>query len=181
MAKRKLKSDLSVEGIKNLQQQLNNYKQQLNNKNSIFVRRLAEIGIPVIDSNMAKAAFTYDDKGIQSGANTAHNTYIKINSFGSYSKADLIVEGKEILFIEFGAGIHHNGGVGASPNPKGEELGYVIGTYGTGHGSQKIWGYYADSGELVLTHGVKATMPVYKASIEIITKIRKIAKEVFGS
>lgn len=180
MAKRKLISNLSVEGIKNLQQELRNYKQQLNDKNEIFVKRLAELGIPVINENMTKASFTYDDKGIQSGSNTEHNTYIKVNSFGSYSKADLIVEGKELLFIEFGAGVYYNKS-GASPNPKGPEFGYVIGTYGAGHGSQKVWGYYADSGELVLTHGVEATMPVYKASIQIIENIKRIAKEVFGS
>ena len=41
--------------------------------------------------------------------------------------------------------------------------------------------YYSDSGEWVRSYGTEATMPVYKATVEIIQNIRKIAKEVFSS
>lgn len=179
MAKKILKADLSVSSINNLKKQLQDYQKDLIRKCELFVKKLAEAGIPVIDENMAKAAFTVDDKGIQSGANPEHNIQIKINSFGDYVRADLIVEGKELHYIEFGAGVYYNGEAGTSPHPKGEEFGYVIGSYGKGHGVQKIWGYYSDSGELVLTHGVEATMPVYKASLEIADNVVKIAKQVF--
>lgn len=179
MAKKILKSDLSISGIKALQKQLKDYQNSLNRKCELLAKRLAEAGMPVIDENMAKAAFTVDEKGIQSGADPQHYTQVKINTFGSYARADLIVEGKELLFIEFGAGVYYNGAAGTSPHPKGEEFGYVIGSYGKGHGVQKVWGYYADSGELVLTHGVEATMPVYKASLEIADNVVKIAKQVF--
>lgn len=179
MAKKFLKADLSVSSINDLKKQLQDYQKDLIRKCEEFVKKLAEAGIPVIDENMAKAAFTVDDKGIQSGANPEHNIQIKINSFGDYVRADLIVEGSNLFFIEFGAGVYYNGEAGTSPHPKGEEFGYVIGSYGKGHGVQKIWGYYADSGELVLTHGVEATMPVYKASLKIAEDVIKIAKEVF--
>lgn len=180
MAKKILKADLSVSSINNLKKQLQDYQKDLIRKCELFVKKLAEAGIPVIDENMAKAAFTVDDKGIQSGANPEHNIQIKINSFGEYVRADLVVEGKELLFIEFGAGVYYNGAAGSSPHPKGEEFGYVIGSYGKGHGVQKVWGYYADTGELIPTHGVEATMPIYKASLEIAQNVVKIAKEVFG-
>ena len=39
----------------------------------------------------------------------------------------------------------------------------------------------SDSGEWVRSYGTEATMPVYKASVEIMQSIRKIAKEVFLS
>ena len=32
-----------------------------------------------------------------------------------------------------------------------------------------------------MSHGTESTMPVYKASVEIVQNIRRIAKEVFGS
>lgn len=179
MAKKTLKASLNISSIKQLQEELEKYKDSLNNKLSIFVRKLAESGISVIDQNMAKANFTVDSNGIQSGADPQHYTHIKLNSFGDYARADLIVEGKELLFIEFGSGVYYNGAAGTSPHPKGEEFGYVIGSYGKGHGVQKVWGYYAESGELILTHGVEATMPVYKASLEIAQNVVKIAKEVF--
>lgn len=151
-------------------QQIRQYQNSLNDKCALFVRRLAEVGIPVIDENIA-AAQGDSDKG--------HNTYIKINSFGSYSQAELIVESNSILWIEFGAGVHFNGHLGSSPHPKGEELGYTIGSYGKGQGKNDFWFYYADSGEAVMSHGTQATMPVYKAGLEIKRQVLKIAKEVF--
>ena len=152
-------------------QQLREYQNSLNDKCTEFVRRLAEVGIPVIDENIA-AAHGDSDKG--------HNTYIKINSFGSYSQAELICEGKDLLMIEFGSGVHFNGAAGSSPHPKGEELGYTIGSYGKGQGKNDFWFYYADSGEAVMSHGTESTMPVYKAGLEIKKQVLKIAKEVFG-
>lgn len=180
MAKKSLKADLSISSIRKLQEDLRKYQNSLNQKVKIFAEKLAETGIPVINENMAKAAFTVDEKGIQSGADPQHYTYVKLHTFGDYARADLIVEGAELLFIEFGSGVYYNGSAGTSPHPKGEEFGYVIGSYGKGHGVQKVWGYYADSGELILTHGVEATMPMYKASLEIAENIVKIAKQIFG-
>lgn len=173
MARKTIKIDLfDGKSLDNAIKQIQEYKERLSNKCEMFVHRLAEVGIPIIDQNIALAAGD-SDKG--------HNTYIKINSFGSYSQARLIVEGKDLLFIEFGAGVHYNGNLGGSPHPKGKEMGYTIGSYGKGQGKNDFWFYYADSGEAVMSHGTKSTMPVYKAGIEIRRQVLKIAREVFGS
>lgn len=180
MAKYVFKTDLSVSGIENLKKQLLDYRNnELPRKLTQFVKELAEVGIPVIERNMAEASYTFDEKGVQSGADPNHYTHVKLNSFGSYAQATLIVEGRELLFIEFGSGTSYNGAVGSSPHPKGEEFGYTIGSYGKGYGARKVWGYYAESGDLVLTRGVKATMPVYEADMEIIKSVTRIAKRVF--
>lgn len=171
MSKR-IRISLSEKSIRNAINEIEVYKRQFVERNEVFVRRLAELGIPVIDQNIAAA---------QGDSDKSHNTYIKINSFGSYSEAKLVVEGKSILFIEFGAGIRYNGSSGTSPHPKGEEFGYTIGSYGKGQGSKDFWLYYADTGESVMSHGTEATMPVFRASQEIIQNIRRIAREVFGS
>lgn len=171
MAK-KISISLSHKSIQNAINEVRKYQRELIDKNELFVRRLAELGIPVIDQNIAAA---------QGDSDKNHNTYIKINSFGSYSEAKLIVEGTDLLFIEFGSGTHYNGSAGTSPHPKGEEFGYTIGSYGKGQGSKDFWLYYADTGEVVMSHGTESTMPVYKASVEIIQNIRRIAREVFGS
>lgn len=169
-----------VKSLKKLQRDIEEYRKSLDDKCELFVRRLAELGLPIIDARMAQASFTVDEKGIQSGADISHQSYIKITSLNGYAQADLIVEGKELLFIEFGSGIYYNGEAGSSKNPYGQKLGYVIGSYGKGHGKQKIWGYYDGSGDLVLTHGVEATMPMYGAWEEIYKNALKILKEVFG-
>lgn len=164
-----------------LAKSIEEYKDSLNRKCRIFTKRLAELGIPIIERQMSKANFNVDENGVYSGANTTHNTYIKLNSFQDYSEATIVLEGKEVLFIEFGSGIYYNGSVGQSPNEYGKKLGYVIGSYGKGNGKRKIWGYYADTGELILTHGVEATMPMFNAYKEILGKVYEIAKEVFGN
>lgn len=180
MPKRKISMNLSVSSLNSAIKQLEEYKSSLKKKNDLFVKRLAELGIPIIDQRMNAANFTIDSKGIQSGANTNHNTFVKVNSFGDVSRAVLTVEGQDLLFVEFGAGVYHNTAAGTSPHPKGGELGYKIGYYGKGHGKQKVWGYYDDAGQLILTHGVEAQMPAYSAWKEMFENAVRIAKEVFG-
>ena len=92
----------------------------------------------------------------------------------------IIAVGEDAAFIEFGAGVYYNGSVGSSPHPKGAELGMTIGSYGKGHGAKNVWGFYED-GELKLTHGTPAAMPMYNAMKEVCADIANIAKEVFGS
>lgn len=170
MSKR-IKCTLSSESIRNAIKQLETYQNRLQDKNEIFVQRLAELGIPIINENIMLA---------QGDSDKNHNTYIKINRFGSYARATLMCEGSDLSFIEFGAGISYNTPAGTSPHPKGEEFGYTIGSYGQGKGKNESWVYVADSGEWVRSYGTEATMPVYKASVEIMQNIRRIAKEVFS-
>ena len=181
MAKKIFETEFSVKGIKKLQNQLLDYKNnELPSRLDWFVLKLGESGIPTIERQMQDASYTYDSKGIQSGSNTEHKVYVKLDRLIGMSKATLVLEGREVLFIEFGAGVHYNGSVGSSNHPKGAENGFLIGTYGMGNGSRQVWGYYADSGELVLTHGTKATMPMYMADQEIIRNVVRIAREVFS-
>lgn len=165
---------------------LKQYKQTLMSRSEIFVRRLAEIGIPVIDARITHA---------QGDSDPSHYSYIKVLSFGDYSEATLVVEGRDLLFLEFGAGAHFNGAAGTSKRPKedysgdsydyhitgGEELGYTIGSYGKGQGKNDFWFYKADNGDIIMSHGTEAVMPLYHASIEIINHIEQIAREVYGN
>lgn len=171
MAKRTIKINLfDSKSLQKAIDEINRYKNDLPRKCELFVQRLAEVGIPIIDQNISSADGDSDKN---------HNTYIKINSFGSYSQAELIVESRSILFLEFGAGVHYNGAAGGSPHPKGEEMGYTIGSYGKGQGKNDFWFYYADTGEAVMSHGTQATMPMYRAGLEMRRQILAIAKEVF--
>lgn len=161
---------LSQDSIQAAIKELDKYKQNLISKNELFVKRLGELGIPIINQNISAAL---------GDADKSHNTYIRLNSFESYSQAVLVCEGSDLLFIEFGAGIHYNGSASSSPHPKGNQFGYTIGSYGKGLGKNDYWYYKSESGESVRSYGTQATMPMYKASQEIRLKIRQIAKEVF--
>ena len=93
----------------------------------------------------------------------------------------VIANGEDAVFMEFGAGVYYNGGVGSSPNPLGAALGYTIGSYGKGNGAKAVWGFKGEDGALHLTHGVPASMPIYRALQSVVNDIEQIAREVFSS
>lgn len=167
---KKISIDLSVSSIEEAIREIEEYKNSLTYKVAQFVERLASAGIPVIEENM----YTEGD------SSTEHNVYVKINSFGAYSEATLVLQGKDIAFIEFGAGVHYNGAVGTSPHPKGQEMQLTIGSYGKGHGAEEYWWYVDESGAPIYSRGTKASMPMYKAGVEMRQTFINIAKEVFG-
>lgn len=92
----------------------------------------------------------------------------------------VIANGDDAVFMEFGAGVYYNGAVGSSPNPLGADLGYTIGSYGKGYGAREVWGFRGADGQLHLTHGAPASMPLYKAVQSVSQDIARIAKEVFS-
>lgn len=171
--------------LQNAIKQLEQYRDKIDNKADIFIERLALLGVPVIREKFASADtddFDFD---------RSHYTHIQLESFGDHHKATLVVEGRNLFFVEFGAGIHFNGG--GSPNPSvvqdvpggtlyhagGAELGYTIGSYGKHQGLKDFWFYYDDQGGSQMSHGTKASMPMYSAEMEIISKIQQLAREVF--
>lgn len=91
----------------------------------------------------------------------------------------VIADGEDAVWIEFGAGVHHNGSPGSSPHPNGAELGMTIGGFGKGNGKKDTWGFYED-GELKLTRGTPAKMPMARAVTTVCNEISEIAKEVFA-
>jgi hypothetical protein len=181
MGKRVLKAELSVKSIENLKKELLDYKNnELNRLLVRFTEELLKIGIQVVDERMNNASYKFDKNNVMSGADPSHNTFVRISKFGSNVKATLVVTGRELLFIEFGAGVSFNTEKGSSPHKKGEEFGFTIGSYGKGYGSRKVWGYYNDNGDLVLTRGVKAEMPMYYADIAMIQSVVEVARRVFN-
>lgn len=90
----------------------------------------------------------------------------------------VIAQGTDAVWVEFGAGVHHNGAVGSQPNPYAKNLGFTIGGFGE-HGKKHTWGFY-ENGDLKITHGTPATMPMYHAVQEVIADLNDVVKEVFG-
>lgn len=89
----------------------------------------------------------------------------------------IIAHGTEAVFAEFGAGVYYN--PNGSDHPERPAGIVAIGEYGKGYGKRKVWGYY-ENGELKLTHGTPASMPMYNAVLTVAKLVPEIAKEVFG-
>ena len=96
MANKTIKMELSHKSIQDAIKQLRQYQNSLKSKNELFVCRLSELGIPVIDQNISLS---------QGDSDKNHSTYIKINSFGDYSQATLVCEGTVIWYRSHYAGL----------------------------------------------------------------------------
>lgn len=178
MAKRVFKTDLSVKGIENLKKQLEDYKKDLVRKCDLLAQRLAEIGLTVAEAKVDESPLgKYVNLKVETSKTKVSSKAIII-AVGEIKRSEKYAPFSTLLAIEFGAGIYHN----KIKNPKSEELGFGVGTFPNQiHAFEDGW-YFWDEKEEVwrYTHGVRATMPMYNADIEIIKSIKAIAREVFG-
>lgn len=163
---------MSHQSIQNAIAELKAYKKDLNSKCERFVKELADLGV-----NAAMTTLAFEGLG---DAPRDADFDVKIDNDGRIIACVIRVTGEGILFWEFGAGNEFNGM--NSPNPKAGAFGMGPGTYpGQTHVPIPGFWYYRDqSGESVRSYGTQATMPMYKASVEMITQIQQVAKRVFG-
>lgn len=123
----------------------------------------------------------------QNGFNVAHGNDIIYGSWVNDNRVSVtvtegdnvsvvIADGPEAIFIEFGAGVYHNGPAGDSPHPWGLEFGYGIGTYGKGKGTRNAWNITSG----VVTRGTPADMPMYRGAEEAFRALGEMVREVFG-
>lgn len=161
---------LSEKSIRQAITQYETWKNLLIQKNDEFVRRLSELGIEVARVTL---------EGGQGDSSRDSVFAFEIMSNGAISSMRMKVTNEDILFWEFGAGIYYNNG---NFNPKASQLGYGVGTYpGQTHAlNPSGWWYSDESGNLHHSLGTEATMPMYNATLAVISNIRKIAREVFG-
>ena len=180
MAKKVFKSDLSVNGIEALKSQLLQYKDSLPIKCEKLVSRLLQSGVEVSQARINESPL---------GKYVTVTTNISADKMGC--KGILLAKGavKEqegyapfsiLLAIEFGSGVHFN----PTPNPLiSSEFPYGVGTFPGQVHAMEPGGWYFWSEEKqqwIHSYGVKATMPMYNADMEIIQNVVKYAKEVFG-
>lgn len=176
--KKVFKSGLSVKELENLKNELKNYKREIEKNTEILISRLLQSGVAVSQSKISESPL---------GKYVTVTTNISADKMGC--KGVLLAKGavKEqdgytpfsiLLAIEFGAGIHYN----PTPNPNADKFGLGVGTFpGQVHAFEDMWFYWDENlQEWKPTHGVKATMPMYSADMDIIQNVVKYAKEVFA-
>jgi hypothetical protein len=165
VAKRVIKMKLNSRSISDAIKELKAYRDSIDSKLGELLEKLANIGV-----KEASVRFT---TAIYDGVNDSSVTLETIQD-GYCIKA----EGRAVAFIEFGAGVYHNPGE-PYPNPRPDGI-VGIGEYGKGYGKRQAWGFKDESGQLVITHGNPAAMPMWYASEEMRNAILKTFKEVFG-
>jgi hypothetical protein len=160
-----IKMSLSTSSINNAIKELRVFQKSIDLKKDKLLEELAKIGLK--EASVRFTTAMYD------GVNDSHVTLKSAKN--GYA---IVAEGKAVAFIEFGAGVYHNSGE-PYPDPRPEGI-VGIGEYGKGYGKRQAWGFRNEAGELTITHGNPAAMPLWYASEEMRSKIAKIAREVFG-
>lgn len=177
MAKRVIKGNLSSKGIQSIIDQLQDYKQDLHRKTELLCQRLAGAGLIVAQTAVGESPLgktitlriQMEPRVDGCKAMLVAAGQIKSNDYGTIST---------LCLVEFGSGIRYNH-VG---NPKAPEFGMGVGTFPGQKWAfnEDGWWYLGDDDKWHHSYGVKATMPMYNASVAIRQQVVAITKEVFG-
>lgn len=165
MAKRVISMNVGSSSMRDAINELKSFRDSLNAKTNKFLEELAYIGVK--EASIRFTTAVYD------GVNDS-----SVTLYPMWNGYRIVAEGKAVAFIEFGSGVYHNPG---EPYPNPRPNGIVgIGEYGKGYGKRQAWGYRDESGELVVTRGNPAAMPMWYASEEMRKAIKEKFVEVFG-
>lgn len=174
MGKRKITIELTESGIDKAIKELEEYKKDIKKKTALLQDRIAKRIEEEADKGFASAVV--DD--LVRGGYQKPDVTVNYTTKGDISV--VVAQGEDAVWVEFGAGVYHNGNLGSSPHPRGSELGMTIGGYGQGKGKQRSWGFKDADGTLHVTRGTPAQMPLEKAVLSVLDELPQMAKEVFG-
>jgi hypothetical protein len=172
--KKKITIGLSEQDIDRAIRELAQYKADFTQKVELLREKVADRLAVEAQSGFTGAVV---DDLIKRGQKFAD---VKVSVDNRANLSVVVANGEDAVWVEFGAGVYHNGSPGSSPHPNGAELGFTIGSFGKGNGKKEVWGYYDENNELKLTRGTPATMPMYRAAQTVCSDIQNIAREVFG-
>ena len=164
---------LSTDEIQRAINEVKEFKAEFQKKVDTYRKRITEEIAAQASANFGSAVV--DD--VINGSPRKANVTVTFSDKGGIGV--VVADGEDAVWCEFGAGVYHNGSAGSSPNPYGNDLGFTIGSYGKGYGAKRAWGYYDEDGNLVITRGTPASMPMYNAAQEVMRKAVEIAREVF--
>lgn len=181
-----IKFDLSRTSVERAKRELLAYKKSLLEKCTVFVNRLAEIGISVAEQNVSEDYRPYilfgtevdaDKTGVRAVMYATNTGLIRSewrtnNTAGGVATADV----SPILMAEFGAGL-------IAGNDKAKMFGMGTGTFpGQTHAEDPSGWWYMDMDfEWHHSYGVRATMPMSTAAEAMMDNAVRIAQEVFGT
>ena len=174
MAKRKFKSDLSVEGITKLQKDLLNYKNNILQHNvDLLTKKLADKGVDIAQVNVARLDAIFTGELISS----IHTKY------GGGTKGTaifyIVADSHHAAFVEFGTG--QLGMEGGYPYPFPSNVNWQSNTGKTIFEispGQYGW-FYPKDGQWYFTQGMPSRPFMYETSLELMKLVVKTAREVF--
>lgn len=178
MSKR-IKCSLSQSSLQQAIREIEQYKQEVLTKCRTVAERLCDVGIQIATENTGGYGkyitfyreLTPEKSGVKA-VMVATNTGL-IKSEWRTQDGEKSVDISPLLMVEFGSGLRAN-------NPNASKFGMGTGTFpGQTHAENpEGWWYMDMEGEWHHSYGVTPTMPMYKASKEMMDNVTKIVREV---
>ena len=139
-------------------------------KGQELVSKLADVGVEVaqltFDNNYAPYISSEEEHDVKVDKLQDGNGYV------------VSAQGKDVCFLEFGAGVYYNGsGIYPSQTPNGV---VGIGEYGHGWGKRQGWYFKPENGgKAVFTRGNPPAMAMWQSEQAMIDAVTQVAREVF--
>lgn len=167
----KFKASLSADSIRNLQKELEKYKDSLTDKCRLLAERLAERGVEIARVQVAELDAIFTGELIQS----LHSEYQGSTPYGAIFA--VVADSSHAIYVEMGTGI-----VGAKhPYP-----GKLPAVYAQGKTIRQLadgrygWFYKDKDGNWWFTEGMPSRPFLYNTSLELQNEVVRIAKDIFG-
>lgn len=173
--KKTLKADLSVSSIRNLQRELEKYRDSLTYKARLLAEKLSERGVEIARVQIADLDAIFTGELIQS----LHSEYKGSTQYGAIFA--VVADSSHAVFVEFGTGQRGEDKPYPYPLPEGVSWDYNVGKTirqnpVTG---RYFWFYPGQDGKWHYTEGMPSRPFLYLTSMELIREVPKIAKEIF--
>ena len=159
------KIPFSLEGLTDLEQSLLAKAEKLKNLERDIAEELAKIGVKSAKVNFASA---YLDIGDEMPIVTYEPTPQGFK---------VVASGKDVLFIEFGAGVYYNSTEAHAERPS-NVLG--IGEFGDGRGKGQGWFFIGEDGEKHFTRGTPSSMSMYYAREDVRNRIKEVVRRALS-
>ncbi len=176
MAKKVIKGDLSVSGIRKIQEELERYRDGLTIKCRNLAETLAERGVEIARVQIADLDAIFTGELIQS----IHSEYVTSQKGGAIFA--VVADSLHAVFVEFGTGSKGEDKPYPYPLPEGVSWDYnvgktirknsVTGTY--------YWFYPGKDGKWHYTEGMPSRPFLYNTAMELMQIVVKTAKDIFG-
>ena len=167
---------LDSDSIKSAVAELREVRRDWERKSNLAAKEVCREIAEQIRANLDYIVFTDEFKNTET-----HEIIQKKEPMGVWDLTEtkngctVTIRGKDIVFVEFGAGVYYN--PNGNGNPLGEMVSFSteIGSYGKGQGLNQYW-FVAHN---LISCGTPAYMPIYRAILAVKPEIPTIVRKVF--
>ena len=164
---------LSKHSIGNALTAINSYEAKLKRLKEELPKALAEYGMNAATVRFSSSVYDI----LLSGSWSTPNILVSVEQ--TENGWAVVANGKEVCFIEFGAGVYYNGGNSSYLGNRPAKV-VGIGEYGKGKGKRDMWVFYDNSGDKTFTHGTPANNALYFTAQDMRSKIAETARSILN-